>query len=152
MSIAELLPAGLSPSPEQIEILLEIAYLVTAVDGRLADEELTAFGAIAARLRGSASLTTAEIDALLQQFGSHVERDEIEARVKLLAPKLPRELHTVVYRLALGLAFVDQDPSEAEDRLHKVLGDALELTSEMRAALSRQVTLDGSKAARSVRP
>ena len=148
MSIVELLPAGLSPSAEQIDVLLEIAYLVTAVDGRLADEELAAFGAIAARLRGSDALTIADLDALLQRYGSHVERDEIEARVKLLAPTLPRELHAVVYRLALGLAFVDQDPSEAEDRLHKVLGDVLDLTPEIRAALSRQVTLDGSKAAR----
>ena len=77
--------------------------------------------------------------------------DEIAARVQELAPQLPRDLHTVIYRLALGLAFVDHDPSEAEDRLHKVLGDALELTPEMRAALARQVDLGGSKA-RSVQP
>ncbi len=44
--------------------------------------------------------------------------------------------------------FVDHDPSKEEDRLHRVLGDALTLKHEMRAALARQVTLGGSRARR----
>lgn len=152
MSIAELLPAGISPTPEQTEILLELAFLVTAVDGRLADEEIAAFGLIAARLRGKEALTEPETDELLERFASVLEWKEIEARVNALAPKLPRELHAVIYRLALGLAFVDHDPSEEEDRLHKALGDALALTPEIRAALARQVALDGSKARTSKKP
>ena len=55
MSIEELIPSTLSPSPEQTEILLELAYLVTAADGRLADEELVAFERIASRLYGRAA-------------------------------------------------------------------------------------------------
>jgi len=145
MSVADLVPAGLSPSPEQTEILLEIAYLVTAVEGRLADEELDAFSVIAARLRGTDTLTKSEIDELVARFAGNVDWAEIKARVQVLAPQLPRELHAVAYRLALGLAFVDHDPTDEEDRLHKVLGDALALGHEMRAALARQVALGGSR-------
>lgn len=146
MPIEELLPAGLVPLPAQTETLLELAYLVTAVDGRLADEELVAFGTIAARLLGKESLSAEEIDAYLERFGHNVDWSEIEPRVKALAAMLPKDLHAVAYRLALGLAFVDHEASEAEDRLHKALGDALDLTPELRAALSRQVELGGGKA------
>lgn len=146
MSIEELLPAGLVLLPAQTQTLLELAYLVTAVDGRLADEELVAFGALAARLLGKESLSPEEVDAYLARFGHNVDWSEIEPRVKTLAGMLPKDLHAVAYRLALGLAFVDHEASEAEDRLHKALGDALDLTPKLRAALSRQVELGGGKA------
>lgn len=145
MSIDELIPSTLAPSPEQSEILLELAYLVTAVDGRLADEEITAFETIASRLQGKA-VSLPELDAMIERFAHNVDREEIEARVVALVPSLDKDLHAVAYRLALGVAFVDHEPSEAEDALHKVLGDALGLTPEMRAALSRQVALGGGKA------
>ena len=144
MSIDELLPAGLSPSTAQVETLLELAYLVTAVDGRLTDEELEAFGKVAARLQNEGA--PKGIDSLLERFGHNVDWAEIEPRVKALAGQLPKDLHAVAYRLALGLAFVDHEAAEEEDRLHKVLGDALGLTPEIRAALSRQVALGGGKA------
>lgn len=146
MSIAELLPSGLSPSAEQTDALIELTYLVAAVDGRLADEELAAFGTIAARLRGKETTTLEELDSLLERFGHNVEFSEIEARTRELAAQLPTELHGVAYRLALGVAVVDHEPTDEEDRLQKVLGEALGLTTEIRAALSRQVALGGGKA------
>ncbi len=145
MSIEELIPATLAPSPEQTEILLELAYLVTAADGRLADEELVAFERIASRLYGRA-VSPPELDGLIERFAHNVEQAEIEARVRELVPSLEKDLHAAAYRLALGVAFVDHDASEQEDALHKVLGDALGLTPEIRAALSRQVSLGGGKA------
>jgi uncharacterized tellurite resistance protein B-like protein len=145
VSIDELIPSTLAPSPEQTEILLELAYLVTAVDGRLADEEIVAFETIASRQKRKA-VRTPELDAMIERFAHNVEREEIEARVRELVPMLDKDLHAVAYRLALGVAFVDHEPSEAEDALHKVLGDALDLAPELRAALSRQVALGGGKA------
>lgn len=146
MSIEELIPAGLSPTAEHVETLLELAYLVTAVDGRLADEELQAFGTLAARLQGKEPGVASDVDALLERFGHNVDWNEIEPRVKTLASLLPKDLHAVAYRLALGLAFVDHEASVEEDKLHKVLADALGLKPEIRAALSRQVALGGGKA------
>jgi uncharacterized tellurite resistance protein B-like protein len=151
VSIDELIPSTLAPSPEQTEILLELAYLVTAVDGRLADEEIAAFETIAARLRGT-TITPQDLDAIVGRFAHNVEQTEIEARVRALVPLLEKDLHAVAYRLALGVAFVDHEASEAEDALHKVLGDALGLTPDLRAALSRQVALGGGKASRTVPP
>ena len=40
--IVELLPNDFAPSDKDAEILLELAYLVTAADGKLLDSELSA--------------------------------------------------------------------------------------------------------------
>lgn len=145
-TIVELLPDTLSPSAKDAEVLLELAYLVTAADGRLLDEELAAFGAIAARLQGKEAIDAKELDALIDRFAHHVESQEIEARVRELAPSLAADLHELAYKLALGLAFVDWDPSTEEDRLHGVLGDALGIAPGRRAAISREVGLGGGNA------
>jgi uncharacterized tellurite resistance protein B-like protein len=144
--IVELLPNDFAPSDKDAEILLELAYLVTAADGKLLDSELAAFSAIAARMRGKDKLDAAEVDALVDQFAHHVEAHEIETRVRVLAPTLAESLHELAYKLALGIAFIDHDPSNEEDRLHTVLGDALGIAPGRRAAISREVGLGGGKA------
>lgn len=145
-SILELLPSDFAPSSEDVETLLELAYLVTAADGKLLDEELAAFGAIAARMTGKSKLEASEVDAIVDRFAHNVDPDEIETRVRLLAPTLPEDLHEVAYKLALGMAFVDHDPSTEEDRIHGVLGDALGIAPGRRAAISRDVGLGGGSA------
>lgn len=145
-SIVELLPNDFAPSAEDATILLELAYLVTAADGKLLDAELAAFSALAARLQGKPKLDTADVDALVDQFAHHVTSNEIETRVRLLAPTLSESLHDLAYKIALGMAFVDWDPSNEEDRLHVVLGDALGIAPGRRAAISREVGLGGGKA------
>lgn len=144
--IVELLPTDFAPSDKDAEILLELAYLVTAADGKLLDSELSAFSAIAARLRGKDKLETTEVDALVDQFAHHVEAHEIETRVRELAPTLPENLHELAFKLALGMAFVDHDPSAEEDRLHGVLGDALGIAPGRRSAISREVGIGGGRA------
>lgn len=144
--IVELLPKDFAPSAKDVETLLELAYLVTAADGKLLDDEVAAFGAIAARMNGNSKLDANEVDAIVDRFAHNVEPHEIETRVRLLAPTLPEELHEVAYKLALGMAFVDHDPSSEEDRIHGVLADALGIAPGRRAALSREVGLEGGKA------
>jgi hypothetical protein len=141
------LPPDLVLSPAVSYALLEIAYLVTAVDGRLTDEELAAFQVLAARLRGLESVRTSEVETLVAKFAHNVEPAEIEARVRALAPKLPAEHRELAYLLARARAFVDQAPHHPEDRLHTILGDVLQISADRREALARRVGLDGGGAA-----
>ena len=147
-SILELVPKNLSVSHADAQALLELAYLVTAVDGRLTDEELRAFGELAGRLHGGSEGggNAESVDAYLERFVDSIGWDRIAARVRALAKTLRPEHHEVAYKLALGLAFIDRDPHRDEDRLHAVLGDALGLPADKRAALSRQVAIDGGRA------
>ncbi len=137
------LPPDLALSPAVAYAMLEIAYLVTAIDGRLTDEELAAFQVLAARLRGLQSVSNADVESLVAKFAHNIDPEDIVARVQALAPKLPVEHHELAYVLALALAFVDQDPHEAEDRLHTVLGEVLHISADRREALARRVALDG---------
>jgi hypothetical protein len=142
MSLANLVPAGVTPSKEHADVLLELAYLTSAVDGRLDDEELAAFEQIITRLRGKAP-SSADVDALLNRFGGNVEYDEIIDRVQKIAPTLPPDLRGVAFKLAVGLAVADLDASEDESDLQVVLAEALaldearvdELTAEVYASL-----------------
>lgn len=142
MSLANLVPNDAKINAEQADVLLELAYLATAVDGRLDDGELDAFKEIVARLRGKAP-SNADLDKLLDKFGGNVEHEEITARVGQLAPTLPPELKGVAFKLAVGLSVVDLDASGDETDLQVTLAEALgfdeakvdELTAEVYAAL-----------------
>mgnify|MGYP001254988898 CR=1 FL=1 len=139
MSLADLVPSGLIPTTEHADVLLELAYLVTAADGRLDDSELAAYAEIAARLRGKPSVTSAEIDALLDRFGGNVEFAEISERVQKIAPTLPAELRGLAFKLAIGLSVADLDASEDEGDLQVVLAEALELSETRVDELTAEV-------------
>lgn len=142
MSLANLVPAGVNPSAEQQDVLLELAFLATAADGRLHDDELHAFIEIASRLRGKPQADK-DVDALLDRFGGTIEQRDIEARVHKIAPTLPTELRPIAFKLAVALGVVDLDASEDESELQAVLAEALgldddkvgELTAEVYASL-----------------
>lgn len=142
MSLANLVPDGVNPSTEHQDVLLELAFLSTAADGRLHDEELRAFSEIASRLRGKPA-TDKDLDALLDRFGGNVAPEDIEERVRKIAPGLPNDLKAVAFKLAVGLGVSDLDASEDESALQSILAEALgfddakvdELTAEVYASL-----------------
>jgi hypothetical protein len=138
MSLANLVPANLKPSAEHSDVLLELAYLSTAVDGRLDDEELAAFGQLVGRLQGKAP-TGAEVDALLDRFGGNVEHAEITERVQKIAPTLPDALRPLAFKLAVGLGVADLDASADESELQVVLAEALGLEEERVDELTAEV-------------
>ncbi|MBX3209264.1 MAG: hypothetical protein KF764_29800 [Labilithrix sp.] len=142
MSLANLVPAGLKASTEETDVLLELAYLSTAVDGRLDDEELSAFKVLVGRLRGTKP-SDSDVDALLDRFAANVDHAEIGERVEKLAPTLPANLRPLAFKLAVGLGVADLDASADESDLQIVLAEALgldearvdELTAEVYASL-----------------
>ena len=123
-------------------MLLELAYLTTAVDGRLDDEELAAFTDLVGRLRGKPA-TSADVDALLDRFGKNVEHADITERLQTIAPTLPADLRPLAFKLSVGLGVADLDASSDESDLQVTLAEALgldearvdELTAEVYASL-----------------
>lgn len=142
MSLANLVPDGVNPSTEQQDVLLELAFLATAADGRLDDDELQAFTQITSRLRGKPA-TNKDVDALLDRFGGTVAQRDIEERVQRLAPTLPNDLKPLAFKFAVALGVADLDASEDESELQAILAEALgfdddkvgELTAEVYASL-----------------
>jgi hypothetical protein len=147
MSLANLVPEGMTPTPEQADVLLELAWLTTAIDGHLDDAEISAFESLAARLRGKAKVTPAERDALFDKFGGNVEHEEITERVKAIAPGLPKELKPIAFKLAVGLSVADLDTNEDETDLQVMLAEALGLDETTVDTLTAEVyaTLDAGE-------
>jgi hypothetical protein len=129
MSIAELVPARIAVT-EHANALLEVAFLMSAVDGHLADEELTAFNELVARVRGSEP-TKAEIGALLEGFVFAAHTAGVPDRVREVAMSLPAELRAPAFTVAVALAMVDNDASVHEDELVGVLAEVLGLEARV---------------------
>ncbi|HEY8076186.1 MAG TPA: TerB family tellurite resistance protein [Labilithrix sp.] len=126
MPIANLLPTSPIQDSAAAETLLEIAFLMTAVDGRLEPQEIAAFGEIAARVSGT-SVSAIDPAELTRRFAVASEPAAITARVRAIAPTLPAALREVTFKIAIGLALVDDDASPLEDELVGVLFDSLGL-------------------------
>ena len=138
MSIAKILPARPAATIEEADTVLELAYLMTAVDGRLADEELPAYREVAAWMRGEV-IADADFGVLLERFSANLEKGQIEERVRAIAPKVPPQLREIAFKVAMGLALVDQEASPEEDELVGILFEGLGLTMERADALAAEV-------------
>jgi len=138
MPIQAFLPVGPVAAVEHADALLELAFLVTAADGRLAAEEAAAFRDLMGRVRGKA-VTDDEVGALYARFTAQLEGSTCADRVKAVAPKLPPELRESAFRVALALALIDRDASPHEDELVDVLFHALSLDLDRAEALAKEV-------------
>lgn len=128
---------------EQADALLELAFLVTAADGHLAEEETSAFRDLLGRLRGNVA-SEADVATLYARFTDRLSGFTCADRVKAVAPNLLPQHRETAFRVALALALIDRDASPHEDALIDVLFNSLgldgvraeELAKEVRVALS----------------
>src|SRR5262245_8745710 len=101
MRIVDLFPAGPIANATHADALLELAYLMTAADGRLADEERRAYHQLYARVRGVGA-SEAELDALMQQFARAADGTSPADRVRAIGPTLPMDLRESTWKIAIG--------------------------------------------------
>lgn len=141
MPIAKLVSSPIA-AIAHADAILEIAFLVSAIDGHLADEELAAFAELVGCVRGREA-KQAEIDELLGRFLLAVQRTPSDDRVRELAPTLPEDLRDVAFKVAVGLSLVDREENEDEDELVGILAATLglaersiPLAAEARAAFA----------------
>lgn len=145
MPIAELVPASIA-STEHADALLEIAFLMSAVDGHLADEELEAFGELVGRVRGHVA-TKQETGDLLERFVFSAHTVGVPDRLREVAKSLPTELHVPAFTVAIALGLVDHDASGHEEELASLLASVLGLEDRV-AALTADARVAAGLAAR----
>ena len=138
MSFTAFLPIGPIAAEDQADTLLELAFLVTAADGRLAEEEAAAFRDLLGRVRGKPA-SDEETGTLYARFTDQLVGSTCADRVKILAPKLPADLREPAFRVALALALIDRDASPHEDALIDVLFHSLGLDLDRAEALAKEV-------------
>jgi tellurite resistance protein len=140
MTMKAFLPVGPIAAKEHADALLELAFLVTAADGRLAAEEATAFRELMGRVRGQ-NVSDDDVGTLYKQFTSRLEGSTCADRVRVIAPKLPADLRESAFRVAMALALIDRDASPHEDELIDVLFQALALDETRAEAVAKEVRI-----------
>lgn len=138
MAFTAFLPIAPIAAQEQADTLLELAFLVTAADGRLAAEEAAAFRDLLDRVRGNPA-SDEDVAALYGRFTKQLEGSTCADRVKAVAPKLSKEHRESAFRVAMALALIDRDASPDEDELIDVLFHSLGLELDRAEALAKEV-------------
>src|SRR5687767_9127244 len=137
MPIVDLFPPGPIANGAHADALLELAYLMTAADGRFADEERRAFTQLVTRVLGTPA-SEADIDALVQRFVRAAGGQAAADRVRQLGPTLPEDLRESAWKITIGIALADNDASPREDALMNVLFEALGLDPSRAEALAAE--------------
>lgn len=140
MTIRAFLPVGPIAKPEDADTLLELAFLVTAADGRLAAEEAAAFRELMGRVRGTTP-SDEEVGVVYQRFTNLLEGSTCADRVRVVAPSLPPDLREAAFRVAMALALIDRDASPHEDELIDVLFHSLQLDVDRAEELAKEVRI-----------
>jgi hypothetical protein len=125
MAIAQLIHAPIGVT-EHADALLEVAFLMGAVDGHLADEEMALFAELVTTVRGRV-VTKDETDELLGRFIVASHTTVLPDRLRELAKILPASLRETAFKVAVGLSHVDDEATAEEHELVGLLATALDL-------------------------
>jgi tellurite resistance protein len=117
---------------DEFEATVEAMFLMAAVDGDLTDEELAQ---LTASVDACASIdgNDGRVDAgpMLAAMSEHLEREGWNRRLASVAERLrDAEARTFAFRLAVGVAFVDDHVAHAEAAALEALASALSIGPE----------------------
>jgi hypothetical protein len=125
----------------EFEAILEAMFLMAAVDGEVAKDEV---GQLAASVQGildaSGGGVRVDLDIALDEMAAHLSRDGWKLRLDSLAPRLPTpESRAFALRLAAGVAFVDDNVVHAEAAAIDALCAALGIPADESQVILREV-------------
>jgi tellurite resistance protein len=120
------------------DAFVETAFLIAAVDGEVSALELGQFGgAIDAAFGDGNDL---DATAMLTQMSKRLEGEGWDKRMKAVARALEGSDHAeTAYRIAVGVAFVDDSVAHAEAAALEALGRALGLSDDRAHAIMGEV-------------
>ncbi len=145
MPVERVIPTEGHFSDAETDAILEVAYLTSAADGRLSDEENESFRAIAARLRGLAAgapvdVTDPALDELFERYAVRQDHTDVATRLTALRAALQRPAaRDLAYKVAYAMSLCDLETGDEADELDDLLIEALGLSDEDADALAGEV-------------
>jgi tellurite resistance protein len=145
VQVQRVLPTVGKFSVTEADAILEVAYLTTAADGRLSDEEYESFRDVASKLRGMAAGTTGTVsdqalNKLFERYAERIDHAERAERLKALRAALERvEARELAYKVAYAMSLCDLETSDEEVDFDEQLIEALDLTEARADALAGEV-------------
>jgi tellurite resistance protein len=146
--VEKVLPARADFNVGEVDAILEAAYLATAADGVLTDEERESFRAVASGLRNIATggagakkmIGDKDLDALFERFSERSEHADRADRMKAMRERLGRtEARELAYRIAFAMALCDLDSNDDEGAYDDELIEAFGIDGERADALAAEV-------------
>jgi glutathione S-transferase len=133
-------------TPNEVDAILEAAYLATAADGELSPEEETAFRSVMARLhalvRGGSEkpVFEGEFARAFEGYAVRSDRAAREERIKALRAHLARPLaRDLAYKIAFAMSLCDLASTDGEQDLDDALIEAFGLSDDEADALAGEV-------------
>lgn len=128
-------PSSLSPTERgkaaEFEATVEAMFLMAAVDGDLAAEELAQLAASIDAFSSLHSERSVDSGPLIAAMNDKLEREGWNKRLASVAERLQEpEARAFAFRLAAGVAFVDDHVAHAEAAALEALASALHIGAE----------------------
>ena len=141
---------------EQMNAILEAAFLIAVADGELTDKEIAALSKAAARLFEAtteekspyreapdskpSAINEEYINASLQSFADLLDEQSYAQRIAYIAEALPSdELRQQAFRLAVDLAMIEGKVSDDENKVIQELATAFTFTTNKTHQLLQQM-------------
>ncbi|MEZ4375894.1 MAG: TerB family tellurite resistance protein [Polyangiaceae bacterium] len=125
---------------KEFEATLELMFLMAAVDGEISDEELEQLRGSIEAVADMHAVKGLELGSTLNQLNDSLEKEGWSARMHDAARRIGTpDGRTFAFRLAAGVAFVDDHVAHAEAAAIDSLAAALELDAEESQELLREV-------------
>lgn len=130
-------PNSISPTERdkagEFEATVEAMFLMAAVDGEVADEELAQLSASvdAFASLGASKKAAIDVPQLLAKLNDRLGKDGWNKRLAAVAARLrSRESRAFAFRLAAGVAFVDDHVAHAEAAALEAFAAALSISAD----------------------
>jgi tellurite resistance protein len=129
------LPPNMRDKAAEFEATVEAMFLMAAVDGDLSEEELTQLAAtvdaFSALPTAPASAKRVDVSSMLAALDAKLAADGWSRRLAHVAERLrDRESRAFAFRLAAGVAFVDDHVAHAEAAALEAMASALHIGAD----------------------
>jgi tellurite resistance protein len=119
------------------EALVETAFLIAAVDGEVSPLEIAQFGEAIEAAFGESDV---DVKAMMATMSSRLEADGWDKRMRAVARALDgSHKGEGAYRIAVGVAFIDDDVAHAEAAALEAFARALGISEDRAHAIMGEV-------------
>ncbi len=140
MRPGELLSAVEQAQAVEFEATLEAMFLMAAVDGNVSREELEQLAASFQAIVDMHNVKGLDLSGLLENFNEKLARDGWRARLEKVGARVSdADARGFAFRLAAGVAFVDDHVAHAEAAAIEALARAFDLTPADSQAILQEV-------------
>ncbi|MBI2390003.1 MAG: hypothetical protein HYV09_10470 [Deltaproteobacteria bacterium] len=128
---------------EEFRATIEAMFLMAAVDGEISTEETDQLGASIQAIVDMHAIDDLQLDKTLEDLGAKLGRDGWHARLESVAQRIQTdEGKAFAFRLAAGVAFIDDHVAHAEAAAIDALAAKLGISDDESNQILREVQED----------